>query len=395
MNVVAPPKGWVEAPLGKVAKIERKTVQPEAIQTGTIYLGLEHITSEGHFTEVASVEAGELASNKFAFSNKHLLYGKLRPYLKKLARPNFSGICSTDILPFLPGTKVDRDFLYYYLRQPSFIELATARSTGANLPRLSPTELSEFPIVLPPLEEQRRIAAILDRADAVRRKRQEAIALTEELLRSAFLEMFGDPVKNPKGWKVTTLETTFSRNPQIGTTKPAHADGEQIVVRVGEIGGQNVELNKCGCITLEGKELERFLCEPGDLLLARAIGSESHLGKASILQPTEQIVVFDSHVMRLRFNTDLLLPIFFLQWLKTDGGRTRFMREAGRTAVQFNVNATQISRVEIPLPPIKLQKKFVSFYTEILEFVENYGSGYETSNDLFNSLLQRAFQGEL
>lgn len=79
MDVLAPPRGWVESTLGKLAKIERTTVQPECIQSGTLYLGLEHITSDGQFAEVGSVEAGELASNKFAFNDKHLLYGKLRP----------------------------------------------------------------------------------------------------------------------------------------------------------------------------------------------------------------------------------------------------------------------------------------------------------------------------
>ncbi len=207
--------------------------------------------------------------------------------------------------------------------------------------------------------------------------------------------MFGDPVTNPKGWEVKRLETTFARNPQIGTTKPAHSDGQQMVVRVGEIGGRNVRLKECGRITLEGKELENFLCEPGDLLLARAIGSESHLGKASILQQTAHIVVFDSHVMRLRFLPKLLSPIFFLQWLKTEGGRTRFMREAGRTAVQFNVNAKQISKVEIPLPSIELQEQFARLYTRTRKCIGNYGGGYETANELFNSLLQRAFRGEL
>lgn len=137
------------------------------------------------------------------------------------------------------------------------------------------------------------------------------------------------------------------------------------------------------------------MCEPGDLLLARAIGSESHLGKASILQHTTHVVVFDSHVMRLRFIPKLLSPVFFLQWLKTEGGRTRFMREAGRTAVQFNVNAKQISKVEIPLPPIELQEQFVRFYTRTLKCIGNYGSGHEATDKLFNSLLQRAFCGKL
>src|SRR5690606_31939686 len=82
---------------------------------------------------------------------------------------------------------------------------AAKQTTG--IATINKTQLRGFPVPLPPLPEQKRIAAILDKADAIRRKRQEAIRLTEELLRSAFLEMFGDPVTNPKGWEVRELES--------------------------------------------------------------------------------------------------------------------------------------------------------------------------------------------
>lgn len=287
----------------------------------------------------------------------------------------------------------DQRYMFYALQKqvPKWLE----QRVGGAQPNISQQIIRDTKIPLPPIAEQRRIAAILDRADAIRRKRQQAIALTEELLRSAFLEMFGDPVTNPRGWKVVALETTFKRKPQIGTAKPAHSDGEQLVIRVGEIGSQNVQLEECGRITLEGYDLEKNLCEPGDFLLARAIGSEAHLGKASILQNTDQLVVFDSHVMRLRFLPELLSPTFFLQWLKTKGGRTRFMREAGRTAVQFNVNATQIARVQIPLPPIELQQEFVQFHQKSLQCLKEHHNSNEVTTSLFNSLLQRAFRGEL
>ena len=281
---------------------------------------------------------------------------------------------------------IDSKFAYYYFETLSLPDVGYSRHFRF-------LKRTFFP--LPPLEEQKRIAAILDQADVIRRKRKEAIALTEELLRSTFLDIFGDPVTNPKDWKVTKLEDTFSRKPQIGTTKPAHSKGQSLVVRVGEIGGQNVELDKCGVVTLAEKDLEKFKCEPGDFLLARAIGSESHLGKASILQQNNQCVVFDSHVMRLRFDHKVLLPVFFLQWLKTKGGRKLFMKKAGRTAVQFNVNGKQISSVDIPLPPIENQRKFVRFHDKAVSMINQYDQAHYIKNDLFNSLLQKAFRGEL
>src|SRR3989442_5439727 len=145
-------------PLNDVAVIERDIVDPTAIESGTLYVGLENIESGGRFVGVRPVDAGELASSKFAFTPQHLLYGKLRPYLAKIARPDFEGICSTDILPVLPGPDLDRGYLAWLLLTPEMVALASSRATGANLPRLSSHALGELKIPLPPLPEQRRIA---------------------------------------------------------------------------------------------------------------------------------------------------------------------------------------------------------------------------------------------
>jgi len=179
--------------LHHVVELEREGIQPDEISGGTWYVGLENIDSKGHFVNVERVEAGMLASTKFRFGPEHLLYGKLRPYLKKIARPTFEGICSTDIIPIRVGRHVDRNFLFYYLRQPKIVQLATTRAVGINLPRLSPKILEQFEVLLPPIKQQKRIAAILDKADALREKRQEAIAKLGMLTRSCFIDMFGDP----------------------------------------------------------------------------------------------------------------------------------------------------------------------------------------------------------
>lgn len=140
---------WRQARLGTIAKLERLVVLPNAIASGTAYLGLEHIESGGKILQPATVQNGELASAKFSFSSNHVLYGKLRPYLAKIALPDFSGICSTDIMPILSGPKLERRFLCYYLRQPSVVDYANSRTAGANLPRLAPTALADFKIPLP------------------------------------------------------------------------------------------------------------------------------------------------------------------------------------------------------------------------------------------------------
>lgn len=188
-------------PLAEVASIEREIIAPGEIAPGVKYVGLEHIDGDGGGVESIPVKEGMLASTKHRFTPEHVLYGKLRPYLKKIACPDFDGVCSTDILPIRVGRKLDRRYLFHYLRTAPIVALATTRSEGANLPRLSPRHLLEFPVPVPSILEQKRIAAILDKADAIRRKRQESLRLADEFLRSVFLDMFGDPVTNPRRWR--------------------------------------------------------------------------------------------------------------------------------------------------------------------------------------------------
>lgn len=178
--------------LGEIAKVERTGVDPSTVPDDTWYLGLEHIERGGGIIGRQTAGEAGLASNKFTFTSGHILYGKLRPYLGKIAAPNFSGVCSTDILPVLPYERIDKRYLLHYLRQPGIIGLANTRSSGANLPRLSAGELLKFEVPLPPLHEQRRVAAILDQADALRTKRRTQLAHLDALPQAIYLSMTQD-----------------------------------------------------------------------------------------------------------------------------------------------------------------------------------------------------------
>jgi len=200
------------------------------------------------------------------------------------------------VVKLIPSEQVDRDYFYWAINRA--IEEISNMAKHAVIANVSLGDLRGLEIPLPPLPEQKRIAAILDKADSIRRKRQVAVRMTEELLRTVFLDMFGDPVANPKGWPVVKLKDTFDLKPQIGTIVPADEYGEQLVVRVGELGKVDVVLDRCKSVTLPDRELNKFSLSSGDFLLARAIGSAEHLGKASIFQEISSPVVFDSHVMR-------------------------------------------------------------------------------------------------
>ena len=192
--------------LGEVVTIDRNSVTPENIASGTRYVGLENMDSDGEIHGIQIVDNGELRSNKFQFDSQHILYGKLRPYLRKICRPDFSGICSTDILPIRCGPEMDRNFVYHYLRKQEMVDMATSRCSGANLPRISPKILLTFQIPKPPLEEQKRIATILDKASEISQNTEQAFEKREGLKNSVFIELFGDPLNTSQWQKVSFLD---------------------------------------------------------------------------------------------------------------------------------------------------------------------------------------------
>ena len=187
------PQDWRIAALGEVCAYQREPMEPrDAISASLPYVGLEHIESNSGRI-IASAGEG-IRGLAFRFGPRHVLYGKLRPYLNKVALPSFDGRCSTEIIPLLPIEGVSREYLAMCLRLPSSVEFAMRSKTGSRMPRADMKALANLPIPLPPLDEQRRIVARLDErmaaaeraVRAARAAAEAAAALSASLLRDAF-----------------------------------------------------------------------------------------------------------------------------------------------------------------------------------------------------------------
>ena len=189
---VSNPKGWEKVELKKLCSFKKKNIKPEDIEEGGNYVALDSIEKvTGNITTIYNVEKGELKSNKFWFDNSYILYGKLRPYLNKVALPNFEGVCSTDIIPIQPiTTKSNKLFITSILRHNSFVAFADERSSGANLPRISPTEVEKYSTINPPLDLQNQFAervAVIEEQKAIAQKSLEhSESLFNSLLQKAF-----------------------------------------------------------------------------------------------------------------------------------------------------------------------------------------------------------------
>lgn len=380
---------WPMVNLSEVVTIDRNSVTPDNIASGTRYVGLENMNSDGEFQDIQIVKNGELKSNKFQFDSQHILYGKLRPYLRKISRPDFSGICSTDILPIRCGPEMDRNFVYHYLRKQEMVDMATSRCSGANLPRLSPKILLTFQISKPPLAEQKRIAAILDKTDVIEQSTTSAHSMKQQLIHSTFLDLFGDPHLNPNKFEEMTLRdvsTHYTDGPFGSNLKSSHytVEGPR-VIRLGDIDIGEINDDNISHISAEHyQSLERHhLCE-GDVVVA-TLGNP--MLRSAIVARSALPAINKSDVVLIRPNTDIVLAEYISclfnstleggYWSNLVHGQTR-----GR------ISGGQLSKVVIPVPPLDLQQIFVARMKSIAQFVTGLELAKSSSSSLVESITQ-------
>jgi type I restriction enzyme S subunit len=381
---------WPKFQLSEVAQIERISLQPEHIPDGIRYLGLENIASGGCIIESETVSKGDLASSKFRFGPQHVLYGKLRPYLAKIALPDFEGICSTDILPIKPGPRIDRDYLAQFLRQPAVIEFATSRSTGANLPRLSPKALGTFEIPLPPLEEQKRIAAILDQADALRRLRARALARLDALGQAIFHEMFGNLWGTESIWPMVRLgeDLTYLTSGSRGWAQ-FYADEGAHFIRIQNVRQDRFDATDMAFVEAPNTaEAKRTKVRPGDLLLSIT----ADLGRTAIVPNGIGGAYINQHLAILR--TNRFLPKYLSAAIASSAGQ-HTIASRNRGGVKAGLNFDDIRSFEFPLPPQSIQREFCRRLEVAADRSEAFANSQYSIESLFASLQHRAFQGEL
>lgn len=387
---------WALAILGNVAEIEREIIGPEAIGTGTSYVGLEHITSEGTFASPPLVDRGDLASAKFSFTSSHLLYGKLRPYLSKIARPDFDGVCSTDILPVRPGPALDRSYLHHCLRLPSMVALANSRSVGANLPRISPGVLAAFEIPLPPLPEQRRIAEVLDRAETLRAQRRQALAQLDALAESILLDMFGDPVSNPMRWP--EVELSEVGDVQGGLQLSASRGGLPLEVpylRVANVHRDRLDLSEIKTFRATAAELIRTMLKAGDLLIVEGHGNALEIGRCALWDGSIAECSHQNHLIRLRTDPRIAHSVYVSRFLNSAGGRRGLLSASNTTSGLNTISVSKVRSCRALLPPIHLQQSFASRLDAVAALKADQERASTKLDALFASLQHRAFRGEL
>ncbi|MEV5592910.1 restriction endonuclease subunit S [Streptomyces sp. NPDC052496] len=298
------------------------------------------------------------------------------------------------------GTLIDKRYLYHWFAASS--TQATVRSFSrqtTNIANLDLKRCLELQIPLPPLAEQKRVAAVLDHVEALRGKRRQAIGLLDDLARSIFLDMFGDPLVNPNDWLRVPLRELLKsvdsgRSPQC-LAHPA-GPGEWGVLKLGAV-------TKCVYLADENKALPegeaadpRHEVQAGDLLFTRKNTPELVAACAYVWNTPGRLLLPDL-IFRLTVADDSVVNKVYLHALLTYPPKRAKVRElaSGSSASMPNISKAKLLNFQCEIPPIGLQREFADRIRYIEGQKEEHRAHLAALDELFISLRQRAFAGEL
>jgi len=327
----------------------------------------------------------------------------LRGSLGKFAMhiENYQGSIASSLVVLRPKKNVLPKYLYYYLGSNISQRLAIKNDNGTAQPNLSAKSLKTFKILLPTIKRQKEIIEILDNAAALRAKTKQLLTEYDALAQSIFLGMFGDPLTNPKKWKVKKLKELSTKIGSGNTPKggsKVYVDEGITFFRSQNVWKNNLVMDDIAFIDQETHEgMKKSSLKHGDILMTKTgrINTEnSSLGRAAMYLGKDDKANLNGHVYLIRLKKDVLKE-YILFILTTNQYREYIRRVCVGGIDKRQLNKNHLEEFPIIYPPIELQKEFTEKLKLIEQQKELAKQELKESKDLFNCLLQKAFKGEL
>jgi type I restriction enzyme, S subunit len=287
---------------------------------------------------------------------------------------------------------VDQDYFFHLLGSDFIYAKFTKLAAGATVKNLNIDLVSGVEVNFPPLEEQRRIAAILDQAETLRTQRRQALAHLDTLTQSLFLDMFGDPVANPKGWLIRTLDEVTTKVTDGEHLNPAFAEIGMPIVMAGNVLDDRIDLNAAKRVTVPLGMQFRKKCGPelGDLLI---VGRGATIGRLCRVNVDETFCLMGS-VILVKPDRTLLDERFLSGMLVLPSMHAQLYKSSGSSAQQA-IYLKDVKKLKCPVPPLALQQTFATRIQAIEALKATHRTALAQLDALFASLQQRAFAGEL
>jgi type I restriction enzyme, S subunit len=367
-----------------------------------LYIGLEHLAS-GFPSLMGRGDEADVRSGKTVFHSGDILFGKLRPYLRKSVMVAEEGICSTDILVFRPTKKCIPEYLCYLTHTDEFISHAKATTSGVQHPRTSWSSLCEFKLPVPPLAEQRKIGEVLGIVQRAIEQQEKLLQLTTELKKTLLHKLFteglrGEPQKQteigpvPESWEVVPLGDAFAT--QLGKMLSQKARGgndPKPYLRNKNVQWGRIDTFDILAMDFAEREKAKFLLSPGDLLVCE--GGEP--GRAAIWSGEIQECYYQKALHRLRPQDDHISNAFLLYWLMFSFYLQNLYGVAGASSTIAHLPEVQLKALPIPRPNRTEQDEICNMLNQVDVKIAVLSEKITLLADLFRTLLHQLMTAQI
>lgn len=361
------------------------------------FVPMQSVSETGDVQTDEVRKASEVKKGFTFFEEGDVLFAKITPCMENgkggIARglKNGVGFGSTEFHVLHPDPeKVSSEWLYYLTSWDEFRKQCARNMTGsAGQKRVPKSYLEHYKVHLPPLEEQRRIAALLDKVSDLIAKRRAQLDKLDLLVKARFVEMFGDPVINPYSWNVSALS-------ELGECKNGmnfHTDDSGAVIHclgVGDFKDLSLieDTSKLPTISLNEMPSEDYLLANGDIVFVRSNGNKALVGRSVAVYPNDIPTTFSGFCIRFRIQNPVILPSYLLRVLKTDSMRKKM---AGRGANIQNLNQKILAELRIPIPGLALQEEYELFIKKVDKSKLTIQRSFDKLEILKKALMQQYF----
>ena len=309
-----------------------------------------------------------------------------RAPIGKVAIAGCEMYCNQGFKNLVCSKQINNRFLYWYLKGHK--EYLNSLGRGATFKEISKAIVENIEICLPTMEQQEKYADILEQCNGIIQIKKGQLRKLDTLVKSRFAEMFGDPIRNPKGWKVVTIGDIVTEV-RYGTSKPAVEGGKYPYLRMNNLTADgHLDLNDLKYIDISDDEVEKCVVRKGDVLFNRT-NSIDLVGKTAVFDLPDDMVIA-GYIIRVRLN-EKILPEVLSQYMNLEALKD-ILRSMAKGAVnQANINAQELQSIRIYVPDIELQKQFVEMKDQVDKSKSKIQKSLEETQLLFDSLMQKYF----
>ncbi|WP_439577930.1 restriction endonuclease subunit S [Elioraea sp.] len=331
------------------------------------------------------------------FRPQDVIFAKITPCMENgksalvCDMPSGLGFGSTEFHVLRAGERVLPELVHRWVRRDQFRSEARTYFKGtAGQQRVPVDFFARALIPIPPLDEQRRIVDLLNRAAGIRRLREAALSKARDTIPALFLSMFGDPATNPMGWPMVRLgDVSDVQGGLQVTSRRASLPEEWPYLRVANVLRDHLDLSEIKMIRVTPAERQRVTLQRGDLLVVEGHGNPLEIGRVAVWDGSISICLHQNHLIRVRTRTDKLLPVVAAAYLNSEAGRHALLRSGKTTSGLNTISTSNVKAAPVPLAPLPRQHEFAARLGDLRAIITQQERALAAAKEMEAALLHR------